>query len=50
MITAIKVSVVMLVVVVGAFYIKAANYSPFIPKPEAGARRARASTSRCCRC
>ncbi len=35
-ITAIKVSVVILVVVVGAFYIKAANYSPFIPKPEAG--------------
>jgi APA family basic amino acid/polyamine antiporter len=34
-ITAIKVSVVILVVVVGAFYIKAANYSPFIPKPEA---------------
>ncbi|HUO37206.1 MAG TPA: amino acid permease, partial [Mycobacterium sp.] len=30
-ITAIKVSVVVLVVVVGAFYIKAANYSPFIP-------------------
>src|SRR5271166_6383081 len=36
-ITAIKVSVVVLVVVVGAFYIKSANYSPFIPKPEAGA-------------
>jgi len=35
-VTAIKVSVVILVVVVGAFYIKAANYSPFIPKPEAG--------------
>jgi APA family basic amino acid/polyamine antiporter len=34
-VTAIKVSVVVLVVVVGAFYIKAANYSPFIPKPEA---------------
>ena len=48
-ITAIKVSVVMLVVVVGAFYIKSANYSPFIPKPEARRRR-RASTSRCCRC
>jgi basic amino acid/polyamine antiporter, APA family len=30
-ITAIKVSVVVLVVVVGAFYIKAANYSPFVP-------------------
>jgi basic amino acid/polyamine antiporter, APA family len=35
-VTAIKVSVVILVVVVGAFYIKAANYSPFIPKAEAG--------------
>jgi basic amino acid/polyamine antiporter, APA family len=35
-ITAIKVMVVVLVVVVGAFYIKPANYSPFIPKPEAG--------------
>ena len=35
-ITAIKVAVVLLVVVVGAFYIKAANYSPFIPPAEAG--------------
>ncbi|CAM4161684.1 putative amino acid permease YhdG [Mycobacterium basiliense] len=35
-VTGIKVSVVILVVVVGAFYIKTANYSPFIPKPEAG--------------
>ncbi len=35
-ITAIKVSVVIFVVVVGAFYIKGSNYSPFIPKPEAG--------------
>jgi basic amino acid/polyamine antiporter, APA family len=35
-ITAIKVSVVLLVIVVGAFYIKPANYSPFIPKPEVG--------------
>jgi APA family basic amino acid/polyamine antiporter len=35
-VTVIKVSVVILVVVVGAFYIKVANYSPFIPKPEAG--------------
>jgi APA family basic amino acid/polyamine antiporter len=35
-ITGIKVSVVILVVVVGAFYIKRANYSPFIPKPEVG--------------
>lgn len=30
-ITAIKVSVVLLVIVVGAFYIKAANFSPFVP-------------------
>src|SRR5246127_4854379 len=30
-ITAIKVSVVLLVVVVGAFYIKVANFSPFVP-------------------
>ena len=35
-VTGIKVSVVVLVIVVGAFYIKPANYSPFIPKPEAG--------------
>jgi APA family basic amino acid/polyamine antiporter len=34
--TSIKVSVVVLVVVVGAFYVKGSNYSPFIPKPEAG--------------
>ena len=33
-VTAIKVSVVLLVVVVGSFYIKAANYSPFIPPAE----------------
>ncbi|KZS58580.1 APC family permease [Mycobacterium ostraviense] len=33
-VTAIKVSVVVFVVIVGAFYIKAANYSPFIPEPE----------------
>jgi basic amino acid/polyamine antiporter, APA family len=35
-ITGIKVSVVVLVVIVGAFYIKGSNYSPFIPEPEAG--------------
>ena len=35
-ITAIKVSVVIFVVVVGIFYIKGSNYSPFIPEPEAG--------------
>lgn len=33
-ITAIKVAVVLLVVVVGAFYIKAANYTPFVPPAE----------------
>jgi len=30
------VSVVVFVVLVGAFYIKGSNYSPFIPKPEGG--------------
>ncbi|MBW0019871.1 MAG: amino acid permease [Mycobacterium sp.] len=35
-VTGIKVSVVILVVIVGAFYIKAANYTPFIPRPETG--------------
>lgn len=35
-ITAIKVTVVLLVVVVGAFYVKAANYTPFIPPAESG--------------
>ncbi|HXS85485.1 MAG TPA: amino acid permease [Mycobacterium sp.] len=33
-VTAVKVAVVLLVIVVGAFYIKRANYSPFIPPPE----------------
>lgn len=35
-ITAVKVSVVLLVVAVGAFYIKTENYSPFIPPAETG--------------
>lgn len=35
-ITAIKVAVVVLVVVVGAFYIKAENYSPYIPPSAEG--------------
>jgi APA family basic amino acid/polyamine antiporter len=35
-ITAVKVAVVLLVVVVGAFYIKAENYSPYIPPSAAG--------------
>ncbi|MGC0363394.1 APA family basic amino acid/polyamine antiporter [Rhodococcus sp. 27YEA15] len=33
-ITAIKIAVVLLVIVVGAFYIKKENYSPFIPPAE----------------
>jgi APA family basic amino acid/polyamine antiporter len=35
-ITVIKVAVVLLVVIVGSFFIKAANYSPFIPPAESG--------------
>lgn len=35
-ITVVKVAVVLLVVAVGAFYIKAANYSPFLPPAEPG--------------
>jgi APA family basic amino acid/polyamine antiporter len=35
-ITVIKVAVVLLVVVVGAFFIKTANYTPFVPPAEAG--------------
>ncbi|MGB2921807.1 MAG: amino acid permease [Mycobacterium sp.] len=35
-VTTLKVAVVLLVVSVGAFYIKAENYSPFIPPAEAG--------------
>ncbi len=34
--TAIKVSVVVFVVIVGSFYIKAAHYSPFVPPAETG--------------
>ncbi len=49
-ITMIKVAVVLLVVIVGAFYIKAANYTPFIPPNEAGEGAAPAPTSRCSRC
>lgn len=36
-ITALKVSVVLLVIVVGAFYISAKNYSPYIPPAQASA-------------
>ena len=35
-ITVVKVSVVLLVVAVGAFYIKSSNYTPFIPPAESG--------------
>ncbi|WNG88998.1 amino acid permease [Mycobacterium sp. ITM-2016-00317] len=35
-ITAVKVSVVLLVVIVGAFYIKTENFTPFVPSPETG--------------
>ncbi|KUI39774.1 amino acid permease [Mycobacterium sp. GA-2829] len=35
-ITVIKVAVVLLVVIVGSFFIKAANYTPFIPPAESG--------------
>ena len=31
MIVAIKVAIVLLVIAVGIFYVKAANYTPFIP-------------------
>ncbi|MDL9944997.1 amino acid permease [Gordonia sp. ABSL11-1] len=36
-ITAIKVAVVLLVIIVGFFYIKADNYTPFVPPSETGA-------------
>ncbi len=36
MITVIKVAVVLLVVAVGAFYIKTENYTPFVPPAEVG--------------
>jgi APA family basic amino acid/polyamine antiporter len=35
-ITAVKVAVVLLVIVVGAFYIKPGNFSPFVPPTETG--------------
>jgi basic amino acid/polyamine antiporter, APA family len=46
-ITLIKVTVVLVVIVVGAFYIKAANYTPFVPPAEPGGG---AGGSRCSRC
>ena len=33
-VTTVKVLVVLLVIIVGAFYVKAANFTPFIPPPE----------------
>jgi APA family basic amino acid/polyamine antiporter len=44
-ITAIKVAVVIFIIVVGAFYIKTGNYTPFIPKSEPGAKGAWADSS-----
>jgi len=44
-ITAIKVAVVIFIIVVGAFYIKTGNYSPFIPKSEPGSKGAWADSS-----
>ncbi|WP_428342012.1 amino acid permease [Mycobacterium sp.] len=35
-VTAVKVAVVLLVIGVGAFYVKAANFTPFIPPPQGG--------------
>lgn len=35
-ITAIKVSVVLLVIIVGFFYVKSANFSPYVPPAETG--------------
>lgn len=46
-ITAIKVAVVLLVIVVGFFYVKAANFSPFIPPGESGAGARSRSTRHC---
>ncbi len=39
-ITGIKVAVVLFVIVLGIFYIKAANYTPFIPEAQSGAESA----------
>ncbi|MFI9454968.1 amino acid permease [Amycolatopsis sp. NPDC052450] len=39
-ITAIKVAVVLFVIVLGIFYIKASNYTPFIPEAESAAESA----------
>jgi len=36
-IVAIKVAIVLLVIAVGIFYVKAANYSPFVPSPQPSA-------------
>lgn len=46
-ITTIKVLVVLLVIIVGAFFIKTANYTPFIPPAEVGSSVGRDWTSPC---
>jgi basic amino acid/polyamine antiporter, APA family len=38
-VTGVKVVVVILTIIVGSFYVKKANYSPFIPPPEAASKR-----------
>ncbi|CAO0834816.1 Amino acid permease OS=Streptomyces microflavus OX=1919 GN=G3I39_14270 PE=4 SV=1 [Streptomyces microflavus] len=45
-VVAIKVTVVLIVIIAGAFFIKGENYDPFIPKPRSRWRRAAASTPR----
>jgi APA family basic amino acid/polyamine antiporter len=35
-ITTIKVAIVLFVVLLGAFYVKSANYQPFVPPPSTG--------------
>ncbi|GAB19926.1 putative amino acid transporter [Gordonia effusa NBRC 100432] len=44
-ITAIKVAVVVMVIVVGFFYIKSANYTPFVPAADKGASEAKSVDS-----
>ena len=45
-VVAIKVTVVMIVIIAGLFFIVGDNYDPFIPKAAAAGRRAAASTRR----
>ncbi|MGC4933633.1 amino acid permease [Gordonia sp. DT30] len=44
-ITAIKVSVVLLVIIVGFFYVKSSNYTPFVPPSEGGGDAAKSVDS-----